>query len=127
MDKTYTCQCCGKPYIKTLVPDAYLGNNCFDCSFWLRKIDYSEDWASRRAIIDGWHYIAYPETNDFFKGCGGRRFVIQFSDGHVLETTNLWCQGPIDERFRSRLPDNAVFLPIDEKPDLTDRIPGIPF
>ena len=43
MDKTYICQCCGKPFIKTLVPDAYLGNNCFDCSFWLRKIDYSEE------------------------------------------------------------------------------------
>ena len=127
MDKTYICKCCGKPYTKNLVPDAYLGDNCFDCSFWLMKIDISKEEMARRVIVGGVHFSIGDEIDGPFRGHGGRKFIIQFFDGRVIETTNLWFQGKIDDRFRERLPDNAVFLPVEEKPDMTDRIPGIPF
>lgn len=113
MPKTYTCKCCGKTYKKRHSPEAYLGNNCFDCSFWLCKTDYPDYVANRRAIINGDHYMAYAETDGIFRGSGGRRFIIQFFDGRIIETNNLWHQGTIPDRFRELLQDNAVFVSIN--------------
>jgi len=114
MAKTYTCQCCGKTYIKRLNPEAYLEGKCFDCSFWLRKTDYTEDLADRRVVVDGEHYMISVETGPGFRGFGGKQFIIQFFDGRIITTNDLWHQGTIPDRFREMLPDNAVFLPITE-------------
>jgi hypothetical protein len=63
------------------------------------------------ARIDGQHYVICDESPDVqLRGFGGDPFEIKFHDGRVVKTTNLWCQGAIPERFRDRLPDNAVFL-----------------
>ncbi|WDP93379.1 MAG: hypothetical protein HUN04_22710 [Desulfobacter sp.] len=126
MAKTYTCECCEKSYTRHLASEAYLRNNCYDCSFWLCKMEYPDFMAERRAIIDGSHYIIRAET-DGLRGFGGRKFIIQFFDGRIIETNNLWCQGEIPDRFRKRLPDNAVFLPLDEPSVITDDKSSIPF
>jgi DNA-directed RNA polymerase subunit RPC12/RpoP len=110
MAKPYTCQCCGKSYTRHLSLEVYHGNNCFDCSFWLDKAEYSDYMAIHQVIINGEHFML-GETDSFIRGFGGREFIIQFFDGRIVETNNLWCQGPIPKRFRSMLPKNAVFLP----------------
>jgi hypothetical protein len=109
MAKTYICPSCGKSYIRCHTPDSYIGNNCFDCSFWLDKAEYSDYMASHQVIIKGEHFML-GETDSFIRGFGGRKFKIQFFDGRIIETNNLWYQGEIPEQFRSMLPDNAVFL-----------------
>jgi len=115
MDRIYTCPSCGKCYTRRHTPESYIGNNCFECSFWLGKTDYPDYMKNHQVIIDGQHYMAYAETDSFIKGFGGRRFKIQFFDGRIIETNNLWFQGEIPDQFRSMLPENAVFLPVIEK------------
>ena len=112
MAKTYTCQCCGKTYSKNLDPEVYLDGNCFDCSFWLRKIDFPEELANRRVVVGGEHFMISEATTPCFQGFGGRQFIIQFFDGRIISTNNLWNQGAIPDRFREMLPDNAILLPI---------------
>ena len=80
---------------------------CFHCLFWHEKIDRRDDPIVAR--IDGSHYVIGDERQGKgqFSGFGGRRFAITFHDGRTIITHNLWSQGDIPERFRSRLPDNA--------------------
>ncbi|WP_020586105.1 hypothetical protein [Desulfobacter curvatus] len=124
MVKTYTCQSCGKTYIKNLDPDVYLEGNCFDCSFWLLKTEYHEDLAERRVVVDGNHYMISEVKNTYPQGFGGRQFIIQFFDGRIIKTNNLWSQGMIPDRFREMLPDNAVFLPIERQPNTASTYSG---
>ena len=127
MPETYTCQCCGKTYKKILMPEAYLGSNCHDCSFWLKKTEYTGVVASRRAIINGEHYMVYAETDGLIKGSGGRRVIVEFFDGRIIHSNNLWHQGTIPERFREMLPDSAIFIPVETVPVLDADKSGIPF
>lgn len=85
---------------------------CFDCHFWHEKIAWAGDEAMRHraARVDGTHYLIEPEVGVVFRGYGGSKFVVQFNDGTKVETRNMWCQGDIPQRFRARLPNNAVFL-----------------
>jgi len=114
MPKIYICPSCGTSYIRRHTPESYIGNNCFDCSFWLEKTDYPDDMKTHQVIIDGQHYL-FHDTDSFIKGFGGRRFKIQFFDGRIIETNNLWFQGEIPDQFRSMLPDNADFLLVETK------------
>ena len=118
MPKTHTCRCCGKTYTKNLAPEVYLGANCFDCSFWLEKVRWVEEKDLTQVIVDRYHHmIGVGDSNDFSpKGFGGRQFIIQFFDGRIIKTNNLWSQGSIPARFREMLPDNAIFLPITAQP-----------
>lgn len=115
MAKTYTCHFCGKHYSRTCNDESYIGNNCFDCSFWIEKIDMPAEDEARRVIVDGEHYMIGIDDTGIIKGFGGRKFTVLFHDGRIVETTNLWCQGEIPDRFRKWLPDNAVFLKAAEK------------
>lgn len=83
---------------------------CFSCDFWLSNVARKD--SPKVARIDGTHYVVCRETNEraAFRGFGGHRFRIRFEDGREIETTNLWCQGRIPERFATRLPNNAQFL-----------------
>ena len=116
MAKTYTCRCCGKTYIKNFDPEVYLEGNCFECSFWLERVRWGEENDRTQVIVNGHHYtIGIDDSNDFGpKGFGGRQFVVQFFDGRLISTNNLWSQGTIPNQFREILPDNAVFLPSKE-------------
>lgn len=108
-----TCTTCGKEFEKTLMDDAYLEDNCFDCSFWLEKAAYEDESKLRQVIIDGAHYMIGQEDSKGFRGLGGEKFFIKFHDGRTQCSTNLWQQGEIPERFRHLLPDNAVFVEED--------------
>lgn len=81
---------------------------CFDCDFWLEYVERASESTSIR--VDGRHYIIGDEQAvSIFRGHGGREFRIEFKDGRIVTSTNLWQQGEIPERFRDKLPDNAVF------------------
>lgn len=72
--------------------------------------------------VGGKHYQIAPEKQSGMRGFGGAKFLIRFFDGRSVETTNLWSQGTIPEHFRSRLPDNAEFLPDPEKERQREKI-----
>jgi hypothetical protein len=125
MNETLVCDCCGKGFVRDLENDAYIGNNCFDCSFWVRKINLTGEDIARRVVVEGQHYMVAPEDGSF-KGFGGRRFHIRFFDGREIDTGNLWHQGIIPVRFREAMPDNAVFVWAEmAAPTVIDS--GIPF
>lgn len=85
--------------------------------FWQAEIDSAEKfWSEKLAWsdgirIEGKHYRAGKQTNapSYCKGFGGSKFVIEFFDGRVIETDNLWHQGTIPPVWRAKLPDNARF------------------
>ncbi len=106
------CPSCGKPFIRDLTLEAYLDENCFDCSFWLKKIAISAEDEARRVIVGGEHFMIRLEETGPFKGFGGRQFAVLFLDGRIVETSNLWHQGTVSEQFREMLPDNAVFIQV---------------
>ncbi len=73
MDSIYTCPSCGKCYTRRHTPESYIGNNCFECSFWLGKTDYPDYIKEHQVIINGEHFML-GETEGPFRGFGGRRF-----------------------------------------------------
>ena len=82
---------------------------CFECDFW-RCICST---AGQKVIVGNIVYQPAPEQPQGYRGFlgfGGQRFDIEFLDGRRMTSTNLWCNGHIPERFKSRLPDNARFL-----------------
>lgn len=88
---------------------------CIRCQGWLEAVLEKDD--PKQVRVDGWVFNIAPEdpelrkmTGGFGLGHGGRRFRIRFDDGREVVTTNLWNSGEIPERFRKRLPDNAVFV-----------------
>jgi hypothetical protein len=65
-------------------------------------------------VINGVHYRIGKGMGG---GFGGRRFDIRMlGNGHVVETRNLWFQGPIPPKWRERFPDNAEFVNPDQEP-----------
>jgi len=65
-------------------------------------------------VINGVHYRIGKGMSG---GFGGRRFDIRMlADGRVVETRNLWFQGPIPPKWRELLPDNAEFVNPDQEP-----------
>jgi hypothetical protein len=127
MKKTETCEFCGSGFTRRCEPESYIGNNCFDCSFWLKKINLPEEDEARRVIVDGQHYRLGLNNSGPFRGFGGRKYTILFNDNRVVETSCLWHQGAIPERFRGKLLNNAVFIPVETAPVLTTSDDGIPF
>ena len=85
-------------------------NICHTCDFWQSKEDIKDN--PRTVRVKGTHYYIEDDKphNTSFLGFGGAEFNIKFNDGRLVITHNLWCQGDIPERFRGKLPDNAVFL-----------------
>lgn len=85
--------------------------HCFYCDIYRERILYRSEHPEKVAVIDGVIYtIGDREEPGDFNGYAGRRFCIQFDDGRVVETCDLWCGGKIKERFLDRFPDNAVFV-----------------
>ena len=102
------CTECGVYFVPNLDSDAYIDHNCFNCSFWLEKIDMDPVDKREQTIINGVHMMACPSTDGPFQGMGGRQHIFEyFDDGRMVFCDNVWYQGEIPERFRDRLPDNA--------------------
>jgi hypothetical protein len=70
---------------------------------------------TRAVVIEGIHYRIGTRTGGGdMNGHGGRLFRIRYlDDGRVVETRDLWFQGPIPPMFRDRLPDTAEFVSED--------------
>lgn len=99
----------GTNYVKERKDRLTTLNICFHCDHW-RGLYLKRD-ADNVARINGNHYMFYPSGPDKrWDGFGGQKWSIQFNDGRVVETTNLWSQGKIGPVWQDRLPDNAVFL-----------------
>jgi hypothetical protein len=107
-----------------------LRDYCFTCAYWVHMTerDVYEGGAviveeeARQPVNAGdieWvHYCYDPKQpmldrtkrNSYPVGHGGRLFTIEYTDGTVVETNNLWYQGPIPEWLHSRFQVNAQFL-----------------
>jgi hypothetical protein len=112
----YTCRVCGKIEDLDSISDAAdekalmrEQGYCFSCAFWARyhERDKTDDNA---LVVDGTHYVICRERPGGPRGFGGIRFKIEFNDGRMVETTNLWCQGDIPEEWRKLFPDTARFI-----------------
>lgn len=75
--------------------------------FWSEKISMRND--PNVARINGNHYII-GGGKGATKGMSGAKHTIQFDDGRVVETDDLWHQGEIPVDFRQVLQDNAKFI-----------------
>lgn len=110
----YTCSECGQVFHPSYVGNDQFGlalrkrGLCFIDDFWSKA--HADYMAGGRLVVDAQSYTIGPERAPSPKGHGGRRFRIQYPDGRVVESTNLWSQGPIPERWRGRMPDTAVFI-----------------
>lgn len=84
-------------------------SDCFGTHFWDLKVQRKDELI----IIDGESYWVGDENkrrDREFRGFDGRKFTIQKFGEEPFETTNLWANGTVPEEYRSRLPDNAVFV-----------------
>lgn len=114
----YKCRICGKEHENKRwgVPHEDLcSNDCFTQNFWLEIIDEAKKDKYMHPVIDGKCYCVCDEdSKSSFRGFDGALFYITFNDGHMIATTNLWSNGPVDSRFKDRLPNNAHRSTIDE-------------
>lgn len=84
---------------------------CFTCAFWDIQVEEDIQDPHHVVVSKGHHYIIGPENiHPTCRGFRGEKFQIQFNDGRLIETCNLWSQGEIPERWRPFLPDNAKFI-----------------
>ena len=116
-DHNIDCHECGLPVWLGYAHNQELADRaeCFDCNFWLKRIRES---GPTSVVINGVRYTIADEppkgSARTFLGHGGGTFYIRFIDGRETDTVtthNLWCQGNVPDRFRDRLPDNAVWEP----------------
>lgn len=113
---TYICNTCGKDYsnsVKTFGADheRFENDNCGTCNFWWEKVEWLKGHdADRSVIVDGKHYRIGSYCPEVGMGFGGSFWAIEFDNGIITATRNLWHQGTIDEPFGEHLPNNARFL-----------------
>ena len=119
------CKICGgivkSTWSEPLKTEIIKKNICHSCHFWMEKVDVVNDKNIVR--IGGEHYTICAESKDagYFRGFGGRKFVVLFNDSRKITTTNLWSQGTIPERFKELLPDNAIFI-ADVEPEIPEKL-----
>lgn len=80
---------------------------CFRCEFWLRWVAKRDDPSVVRVGAE--HCVIGDEKAGGMRGFDGHQWRIEFFDGRVVSTTNLWSQSTIPDHFRDRLPPNAFF------------------
>lgn len=73
--------------------------------FWEEQLKDRND----AVVIDNKHYRIGREDAKGSRGHGGSKFVIEFNDGTIITTTNLWYQGVIPPRLRDKFPNTARF------------------
>lgn len=112
--ETVTCRICGAEdepnYIEPVRSRMIDGSLCFSCAHWTEQIG-AQDTDPTLVRAAGHQYHIGPEDQkgaSHWRGFGGARATIRFTDGRVVVTTNLWNNGEIPERFRADLPDNAT-------------------
>lgn len=111
------CKICGEEfdssnYLKDCKESMDSNQMCFTCNFWRERLEEDKTLPPHTAcMIDGTHYIVGNENDkSYFRGFGGAEFNIQFDDGVVIKTTNLWCQGEPKGYWKEKFPNNARFV-----------------
>ena len=102
-------------------------HGCYKCQFWADQLRDRKD----AVVIDGEHYrfsseavIENPDPNKSLadlaeeyesagskgaKGMGGGKILIQYPNGRVVITDDLWHQGTVPAEYRCLLSNNAKF------------------
>ncbi|MEA4956931.1 hypothetical protein SDC9_07477 [bioreactor metagenome] len=123
-----TCPMCKEEFIiemddcfkRSYYDNTFCSDGCGSANFWLEKVEEKDNPNSVR--VDGTHFwIGDEDSKSGFRGHGGAKFIIVFSDGREVITTNLWCQGDIPLNYRKKvLHDNAEFkkFSVNEKEEV---------
>ena len=107
------CEICGKEIEQSKFCSGIIcSEECLHEHYWLERVKRKN--SKTQAIIDGQVYQIGDENTYGTRGFDGAKFIIEFFDGRKVVTTNLWANGPIPEKFRKKLPDNAVWGKNDE-------------
>jgi|ERR1044072_2687685 hypothetical protein len=81
-------------------------------AFWDER---AAEHTPRDVIVNNELYtIGNKREPSHHNGFGGRWHYIQFTDGELVKTCDLWARGTIPPCYRSRLKNNAKFLKEDE-------------
>lgn len=82
---------------------------CNKCDYWVDRLLKT----SSQIVVNGKVFQIdnnQPKSKSS-AGHGGREFVFKrIGCDEIERTTNLWYNGIVPEHFKSRIPDNAVFL-----------------
>jgi hypothetical protein len=82
---------------------------CHRCDYWVDRIPKR----SSQIVVNGEVFQLdnnKPSTKSS-AGHGGREFIFKRDGSDEIErSTNLWFNGVVPNRFKLRIPDNAVFL-----------------
>lgn len=91
---------------------------CSNCCFWRNRALVGFRQPDTHITVAGVCYFIDRENGgESFRGFGGARHRIRFlKTGRVVESTNLWFNGQVPERWRNFLPDTAEFLQRDGHP-----------
>lgn len=97
------CKCCQKEFEKLPFTNCY-SSECLQNDFWDNALD------NDAVIINGncYHISPDDEPDCGFLGHDGIEFKIQFNDGRVVVTHNLWHNGKIPRE--RNIHNNAKFI-----------------
>lgn len=106
----YACIECGKHEAAKYLNNEKMVSRrlCFFCNFWTNHANNPNG-----IRVNGKHYTIgaeHPKTERHLRGFCGDKFHFRKHDGAEIVSTNVWFQGDIPERFRERMPDNAVIV-----------------
>ena len=108
-----TCKLCGERdeacFSEPTQSDMIERQLCFTCLKWTNMV---EDADPNDIFIDGTAYHIGQESAIGMRGFGGRPHTIQRKGQEIIHTTNLWYIGTIPPLFKSKFPNNAVFVGI---------------
>lgn len=80
---------------------------CFTCAYWRVAIAKKHDTVIEGRIYSVGNVHRPPGPHN---GMAGRRFDIEYFDGRLVTTHDLWGGSEVPERYRQQIPDTARFL-----------------
>jgi hypothetical protein len=115
---SYVCRDCGQSVeVAAISPARAASGFCFHCSYWEDIIAGKQAAGSapdadgvRLLVKAGRFYVVKPTSSapGYARGFSGMSFTFHLLDGTVVESNDVWNGSTIPERFRPRLPDDAV-------------------
>ena len=106
------CVKCGReehPYHYINAKDMVRRCMCFGCNLWTERLALRNN--SNFVVANGSMYtIGDENAKGYFRGFGGHPVTINFNDGRVVKSTNLWHGGSIPPEFKNEYPNNATLV-----------------
>lgn len=106
------CKICGADISNSHYKDCGLCNSdrCFSINYWNERVEQQKNNDPNLVVINDVVYqIGDENSRSTFRGYDGRTFEIEFFDGRMVTTTNLWFNGGIPEDFKDKIHNNAKF------------------